>query len=129
MSQWDENYLRWRERQIAMLDAEYDEYCRDCESRFDQDFQSWRGSRQGQGSGPGQFGPGRDNPRQSMTERSESDAGSASAGATTTVGGQASATSSSTGSTGRDSDATAIREGRSAGELIEPGFLHKHEGE
>ncbi|HVM37971.1 MAG TPA: hypothetical protein VM265_06265 [Sphingomicrobium sp.] len=42
-----DHYLRWRERQIAELDRDYQDYCREREQSFHQDFDSWRQSRQG----------------------------------------------------------------------------------
>jgi hypothetical protein len=47
-----DHYLSWRERQIAELDRDYEEYCRERQQRFQSDFDSWRQSRQG-GSGAG----------------------------------------------------------------------------
>ena len=47
-----DHYLRWRERQIAELDRDYEEYCRDRQQRFHSDFDSWRRSRES-GSGAG----------------------------------------------------------------------------
>ena len=41
-----DHYLSWRERQIAELDRDYDEYCRENEHKFSSDFQSWRQNRQ-----------------------------------------------------------------------------------
>ena len=60
-----DHYLRWRERQIAELDRDYEEYCRDRQQQFHSDFGSWRQSRQSQsGAGTsastgssGDFGP------------------------------------------------------------------------
>ena len=51
-SSQDELYRRWRDRQMEQLDREYEDYCRDCEQKFHQDFDSWRRSRQTQGQGP-----------------------------------------------------------------------------
>lgn len=54
-----DHYLSWRERQIAELDRDYQEYCREREQSFHQDFDSWRQSRRSQqgeavtGSGQG----------------------------------------------------------------------------
>lgn len=46
------HYLSWRERQVAELDRDYDEYCRENEHKFSSDFQSWRQNRQSsQGAG------------------------------------------------------------------------------
>ena len=87
-SHWDDNYRRWRDRQIAELDRDYEEYCRDRQQRFDQDFTGWRSSR-GESDG-------------GATTRS---LGSEGAGATTSGGTAASAKRSSTGSTGADGEA------------------------
>jgi hypothetical protein len=43
-----DHYLSWRERQIAELDRDYQDYCREREQSFHQDFDSWRQTRQGQ---------------------------------------------------------------------------------
>lgn len=53
----DDHYRSWREKQMQALDRDYEEYCRDCEQKFHQDFDSWRQNRQQQGSQPsGQSG-------------------------------------------------------------------------
>ena len=44
----DPNYGAWRRRQIEALDRDYDEYRRENESRFHNDFGSWRTTRQTQ---------------------------------------------------------------------------------
>lgn len=44
-SEWDENYRRWRDRQIQQFDREYEEYRRERQQDFDQDFDQWRSSR------------------------------------------------------------------------------------
>lgn len=44
----DPNYRAWRRRQLAELDRDYDEYRRENEQRFHDDFGSWRSNRQGQ---------------------------------------------------------------------------------
>lgn len=44
----DPNYRAWRQRQLAELDRDYDEYRRENESRFQHDFGSWRSNRQTQ---------------------------------------------------------------------------------
>ena len=41
-----EHYRSWRDRQIAELDRDYEEYCRDRQQQFHSDFGSWRQSRQ-----------------------------------------------------------------------------------
>ena len=117
-SQWDDNYRRWREQQIAQLDRDYEEYCRDCQDQFEQDFGSWRSSRLTQGgtgtdmsggsssSSTFQSG-GRSTAIGADSGRNQDSAGAAAgsvhteiAGATTAAGGTASASDSSTGSSG-----------------------------
>lgn len=44
----DPNYSAWRRRQLAALDRDYDEYRRENESRFHNDFSSWRTNRETQ---------------------------------------------------------------------------------
>ncbi|HWH17263.1 MAG TPA: DUF2171 domain-containing protein [Allosphingosinicella sp.] len=44
----DPNYSEWRRRQIESLDRDYEEYCREHQSKFDQEFHGWREKRQGQ---------------------------------------------------------------------------------
>ena len=44
----DEHYRSWRERQMADLDRDYDEYRREKQSAFEQEFGAWRSKRQGQ---------------------------------------------------------------------------------
>lgn len=46
----DDHYLSWRQKQIEALDRDYQEYCRECEQRFHQDFDSWRSKRRNQGT-------------------------------------------------------------------------------
>lgn len=42
----DPHYLDWRERQLAELDRDYDEYQRERQQRFHEDFSTWRSDRQ-----------------------------------------------------------------------------------
>jgi len=44
----DHDYHSWRSGQIAALDRDYDEYRRENQSKFHQEFSSWRTGRQGQ---------------------------------------------------------------------------------
>ena len=44
----DPAYRSWRDRQMASLDRDYEEYRREHQSRFDSEFHSWRQGRQGQ---------------------------------------------------------------------------------
>ena len=46
----DEQYLNWRQKQIDALDRDYEDYCREREQQFHQDFDTWRSNR-GQQSG------------------------------------------------------------------------------
>jgi len=41
----DPQYAQWRNRQIAELDRDYDEYRRETQSRFDHEFGAWREKR------------------------------------------------------------------------------------
>jgi hypothetical protein len=44
----DDHYRSWRDRQLAELDRDYDDYCREREQQFHSDFDSWRRSRTSQ---------------------------------------------------------------------------------
>ena len=55
-SPWDDNYRQWRDRQIRQFDSEYEDYCRERQQQFEQDFDSWRGSRLTEGGTSGKFG-------------------------------------------------------------------------
>ena len=93
-SHWDDNYRRWRERQMERFDREYDDYCRERQQQFEQDFDSWRSSRLTEGGVGGASAPRGDAGGRERTSRGT---GSQGAGATTT-GGTAAASRSSTGS-------------------------------
>ena len=45
-----DHYRNWRDRELAKLDRDYDDYCREREQQFNQDFDSWRRNRQNQGT-------------------------------------------------------------------------------
>jgi len=45
-----DHYRNWRDRELAKLDRDYDDYCSEREQQFNQDFDSWRRSRQSQGT-------------------------------------------------------------------------------
>lgn len=49
-SHQDDHYLSWRERQMAALDKDYADYCREREQQFHSDFDKWRQTKQ-QGAG------------------------------------------------------------------------------
>ena len=55
-SHQDDHYRSWRDRQMSALDADYQDYCREREQQFHQDFDSWRRNRQASGSGSQQQG-------------------------------------------------------------------------
>jgi hypothetical protein len=93
----DQSYRRWREQQIAQLDSEYDEYCRHRQQQFEQDFSSFRQTRQsGQMSGSQESG--------SQMGGGSSGGGHQFAGSTTTGSGMASAATASTGSSNADAE-------------------------
>jgi hypothetical protein len=50
----DPHYAEWRSRQIDTLDRDYDDYRREHQSKFDEEFGSWRDKRQGQRQSLGQ---------------------------------------------------------------------------
>jgi hypothetical protein len=52
-SHQDDHYRSWRDRQMGALDRDYQDYCREREQQFHQDFDSWRRNRQSQGQAPG----------------------------------------------------------------------------
>ena len=46
----DDHYRSWRDRQMAELDRDYEDYCRDREQKFHSDFDSWRQTRSSRSS-------------------------------------------------------------------------------
>jgi hypothetical protein len=44
-SHQDDHYRSWRDRQMASLDRDYEDYCREREQQFHADFDSWRRNR------------------------------------------------------------------------------------
>ncbi|TVV72557.1 DUF2171 domain-containing protein [Sphingomonas solaris] len=50
----DPSYSSWRDRQIEALDRDYDDYRREHQSKFDNEFTGWRSRRQGQRDSLGQ---------------------------------------------------------------------------
>ena len=52
----DDHYRSWRDRQMQSLDRDYEDYCREREQQFHQDFDSWRQNRQQQRGSQGQPG-------------------------------------------------------------------------
>ena len=53
-SHQDDHYRSWRDRQMQALDRDYEDYCRERERQFHDDFDSWRRNRQQQASGQAQ---------------------------------------------------------------------------
>jgi hypothetical protein len=43
----DDHYRSWRDRHMQELDRDYEEYCREREQQFHQDFSAWRQQRHG----------------------------------------------------------------------------------
>lgn len=41
----DDHYRNWRDRHMSELDRDYEDYCREREQQFHQDFDSWRSQR------------------------------------------------------------------------------------
>ena len=89
-SSQDDHYRNWRDRQMAQLDQDYQDYCRDCEQKFHSDFDTWRSQRQGQ---------------QSQSEMASDSGSGSSAGSTPT-------TSASSGTTSRQSAGSSSATGR-----------------
>jgi hypothetical protein len=52
-SPYDDQYTSWRDRQIGLLDREYEEYCRHRQQQFEDEFHSWRQGRQDQAASAG----------------------------------------------------------------------------
>jgi hypothetical protein len=52
----DQHYLSWRDRYIAELDRDYEEYCRECGQDFHSSFDSWRRNRRSAGQNMGGAG-------------------------------------------------------------------------
>jgi hypothetical protein len=46
-SSQDDHYRSWRDKQMASLDRDYADYCREREEEFHRDFDSWRRERRG----------------------------------------------------------------------------------
>ena len=106
----DDHYRSWRDRQLAELDRDFEDYCREREQKFRSDFDSWRRSRTSQSPS-------------ATTNASSGDLGAASnAGVGTTTGsvtgtaGAGSASGSATGTGGTiQADTTGSTETAGAG--------------
>lgn len=53
-SNQDDHYMSWRQQQMDALDRDYQDYCRERQEQFHQDFGSWRSNRQLTNSGAAQ---------------------------------------------------------------------------
>ena len=94
-SPWDDNYRHWRDQQIQQFDSEYEDFCRERQQLFDQDFDRWRSSRLtedgptsgggGSSSGMAAGGGTRTQPATGST-RSVGSEGTGSTGATGSMG-------------------------------------------
>lgn len=63
----DDHYRSWRDKQIEALDRDYQDYCREREQKFHQEFDSWRQGRQSRQPGQSATTSG-----ESMSGRGES---------------------------------------------------------
>ena len=68
----DDHYRSWRERHMSELDRDYEEYCREREQQFHDDFDAWRSQRraspQSLRTGMTQTGPSADPTGQTQAE-------------------------------------------------------------
>ena len=101
-SSQDDHYRSWRDRQLAELDRDYDEYCREREHRFNQDFDSWRRNRQGQGSSLPSSASGSD-----TGVAANAGVGTTTSSVTGTSGSGSAIGGQSTSSSSKSSDATS----------------------
>jgi hypothetical protein len=93
-----DHYRNWRDREMAKLDKDYDDYCREREQQFNQDFDSWRRNRSSQSQSKADLGTSSNAGVGTTTASMTGTAGSGSAiGSATGTGG--SIQSDTTGST------------------------------
>ena len=93
-----DHYRNWRDREMAKLDRDYDDYCREREHKFNQDFDSWRRSRPTQSQSNADLGTSSNAGVGTTTASMTGTAGSGSAiGSATGTGGSIQA--DTTGST------------------------------
>lgn len=93
-----DHYRNWRDRDMAKLDKDYDDYCREREQQFNQDFDSWRRNRSSQSQSNADLGTSSNAGVGTTTASMTGTAGSGSAiGSATGTGG--SIQSDTTGST------------------------------
>jgi hypothetical protein len=106
-SSQDDHYRNWRDRQMAQLDQDYRDYCRDCEQQFHSDFDTWRSQRQGQQSQSemaSSSGSGSSNSSSPTSGTGSGTTGERSSGSSSAIGGDR---SKSTGSSASKQPETA----------------------
>lgn len=73
-SSQDDHYRSWRQQQMDALDRDYQDYCRERQQQFHQDFSSWRSNRQPTGgSQQQQQQSGQQSPELELTAQHEMD--------------------------------------------------------
>jgi hypothetical protein len=103
-----DHYRNWRDRELSKLDRDYEDYCREREQQFNQDFDSWRRNRQS--PNPTAAGASPD-----LQTSSNAGVGTTTASMTGSAG-SGSATGSATGAGGSiQSDTTSAPETAGAG--------------
>ena len=91
-SSQDDHYRSWRDRHMEAVDRDYEDYCREREQQFHQDFDSWRSQRRGNPeplrTGMTQTGLAEDpsGVRQAENEADETPSGGSDPMATATLG-------------------------------------------
>ena len=66
-SHQDDHYRNWRQQQMDALDRDYQDYCRERQQQFHQDFSSWRSNRQPDGQQGRQQQSGQQSPELELT--------------------------------------------------------------
>lgn len=100
-SSQDDHYLSWRNKQLEQLDRDYQDYCRENEQQFHQNFDSWRQSRQSQ-TGQQAGGMSATGETGSSSSGQATGSSSASGGQSSLIGGGSSDASAATAGGGGD---------------------------
>lgn len=105
----DDHYRSWRDRQVQELDRDYEQYCREREQQFHQDFDSWRQNRRSESGESGETGrPAIGSASSSASTSSRGSSRSGSSGSKTTGSkDQAETAGSSSGSSGSESGSSS----------------------
>ena len=108
-SSQDQHYHSWRDRQMQELDRDYQDYCREREQQFHQDFNQWRSSRSPSSQQRGGMSGSQGSQGMGGTVSSSRDMSGAAAGGsgTLTLDTPASGSSSETGSSSGTSEASS----------------------